>query len=148
DFLKGENKSQKYYQETPISPGMAVVLNQILSFSLHESVKTIYIKGKVLELLGLYFNRPTEMDTEQCPFLNNEDNVRRIKKAKEIILNNMTTPPTLQELSEQIGLGLKKLKKGFKEVYGEPVFSYLFNYKMDYAQKLLESGRYNVGEVG
>ena len=60
----------------------------------------------------------------------------------------MAEPPTLAELSEEIGLSLKKLKEGFKQVYGEPVYGFLFEYKMDYARKMLESGQYNVNEVG
>ena len=50
-------------------------------------------------------------DIEQCPFLENEENVRKIRKAKEIILNHITEPPTLQDLASEIGLNLKKLKE-------------------------------------
>jgi hypothetical protein len=38
-----------------------------------------------------------------------EDNVLKIKKAKEIIIANMAEPG-LQELADEIGLNLKKLK--------------------------------------
>ena len=54
----------------------------------------------------------------------------------------------MQELADEIGLSLKKLKEGFKEVYGDTVFGFLFDYKMDFARKLLETGRHNVNEVG
>ena len=60
----------------------------------------------------------------------------------------MAEPPTLQELSEEIGLSLKKLKEGFKQIYGDSVYSFLFEYKMEVSRKLLESGDYNVSEVG
>ncbi|HIB36210.1 MULTISPECIES: AraC family transcriptional regulator [Mesonia] len=147
-FLTEENMGKKYYQEQNISPSMAVVLSQILNFNLHPSVKKIYLKGKAYELIGLYFNRPEEADIEQCPFLVDEENVRKIRKAKEIVINRMAEPPSLQELSDEIGLSLKKLKEGFKEIYGETVFGFLFDYKMDYARKLLETGQHNVNEVG
>lgn len=148
DFLSEENKHKKYYQELTITPSMAVVLSQIINFNLHNSIKKIYLKGKAYELIGLCFNRTEETDVEQCPFLIDEDNVKRIRQAKEIILKRMAEPPTLQELSEEIGLSLKKLKEGFKEIYGDTVFGFLFDYKMDYARKLLETGKYNVNEVG
>jgi AraC-like DNA-binding protein len=60
----------------------------------------------------------------------------------------MAEPPTLTELSQEIGLSLKKLKEGFKQVYGDSVYSFLFDYKMEYGRKLLVSGAYNVNEVG
>ncbi|PKP25910.1 MAG: AraC family transcriptional regulator [Bacteroidetes bacterium HGW-Bacteroidetes-2] len=148
DFLKEDNSDKKYYQDGTITPSMAVVLTQILNFNLNPSVKRIYLKGKAYELMGLYFNRPDEVDVEQCPFLIDEDNVRKIRNAKEIIIHQIAEPPSLQELADAIGLSLKKLKEGFKEIYGDTVFGFLFDYKMEYARKLLETGSHNVNEVG
>jgi AraC-like DNA-binding protein len=147
-FLSEENKDKKYYTQEGVSPAIAVVLSQIMNYNLHPSIKELYIKGKVYELISLYFNKGTEADIEQCPFLVDEDNVRRIRQAKEIIISRMAEPPTLVELSEEIGLSLKKLKEGFKQIYGDSVFSFLFDYKMEYARKMLETGQHNVNEVG
>ena len=120
----------------------------MINYNLHPSIKTLYIKGKVYELISLYFNKSDDADIEQCPFLVDEDNVRRIRQAKEIMISRMVEPPTLAELSEEIGLSLKKLKEGFKQIYGDSVFSFLFDYKMEYARKMLETRKYNVNEVG
>ena len=127
---------------------MAIALNQIVNFNLNSSIKTLYFKGKAYELLSLYFNRGEDADIEQCPFLVDETNVTKIKKAKDIIIARLAEPPTLQELSEEISLPLKKLKEGFKQIYGDSVFSFLLDYKMEVARKLLETGGNNVNEVG
>lgn len=147
-FLSDDNKDKKYYQDGKVSPSMAIVLTQLIHFSLNSSIKNLYYKGKAYELLSLYFNRNEDADIEQCPFLADEGNVIKIRKAKDIVISRMTEPPTLQELSEEIGLTLKKLKEGFKQIYGDSVFSFLFDYKMEVARKLLESNEYNVNEVG
>ena len=57
-------------------------------------------------------------------------------------------PPTLVDLANEIELSLKKLKEGFKQFYGTTVYGFLFDYKMELARKLLESGGHNVNEVG
>lgn len=147
-FLSAENKDRKYYTQEAVTPAIAVILSQVMNYHLHHSVKELYIKGKVYELLALYFNRSEDADVEQCPFLVDEDNIKRIRKAKEIIISRMAEPPSLSELSEEIGLSLKKLKEGFKQIYGDSVYSFLFDYKMEYARKMLESGMHNVNEVG
>jgi len=147
-FLSAENKEKKYYSQEVVSPAIAVILSQLMNYNLHPSVKALYIRGKVYELISMYFNRSEEVDTEQCPFLVDEDNIKRIRQAKEIMISRMAEPPTLTELSEEIGLPIKKLKEGFKHVYGDSVFSFLFDYKMDYARKMLETNKYNVNEVG
>ena len=147
-FLSADNKDRKYYNEGDISPSMAIVLSQIFHFNLHPSIRNLYFKGKAYELLSLYFNRTEDTSAEQCPFLIDEENVLKIRKAKDIIVASMAEPPGLQELSEQVGLNLKKLKMGFKQIYGDTVYGFLFDYKMDFARKLLDSGSYNVNEVG
>ena len=147
-FLSAENQEKKYYAQEPFSPSIAVILSQIINYNLHPSIKSLYVKGKIYELIALYFNKSPNADIEQCPYLADEENVKKIKKAKEIILANMAEPPTLSELASEIGLSLKRLKEGFKQIYGDSVYSFLFDHKMDYAKRLLETGQYNVNEIG
>lgn len=147
-FLSEENKDKKYYKEDDISPSMAIVLNQILHYNLSPSIQKLYYKGKAYELMSLYFNRSEDPDAEQCPFLIDEENVLKIRKVKDIIIEKMAEPPSLQELADTVGISLKKLKEGFKEIYGDTVFGFLLDYKLEYARQLLDSGSYNVNEVG
>ncbi|GFZ83229.1 AraC family transcriptional regulator [Aquaticitalea lipolytica] len=147
-FLSDDNKDKKYYKDGKISPSMAIVLTQLIHYNLNQSIKNLYFKGKAYELLSLYFNRSEDANIEHCPFLVDETNVIKIRKAKDIIIARMAEPPSLQELADEIGLNLKKLKEGFKQIYGDSVFSFLFDYKMEVARKLLESGEHNVNEVG
>lgn len=147
-FLSEENKGRKYYKDAQNSPSMAIVLNQLMNYNLHPSIKELYFKGKAYELLSLYFNRAEDVDVEQCPFLVDDSNVSKIKKAKEIIITRMAEPPTLQGLADEIQLPINKLKEGFKQIYGDSVFSFLFDYKMEVARQLLATGAHNVNEVG
>ena len=66
-------------------------------------------------MLSLYFNRSEDADIEQCPFLVDETNVIKIRKAKDIIIARMAEPPSLQELADEIGLSLKNLKKALNK---------------------------------
>ena len=147
-FLNKDNIDRKHYAVNGISPAMSVVLYQIMNFNLHSSVKKLYYKAKVYELMSLLFNKPEDTDDESCPFKTDEEETMKIQQAKDILIKNMAEPPTLQELADEIGLNIKKLKQGFKQVYGDTVYGFLFDYKMEYARKLLDSGTYNVNEVG
>ena len=147
-FLSPENADKKYYVDDKISPSMAVVLHQLMNYNLNDAIKKLYFKGKAYELLSLYFNREEDANVDACPFLADEENMKKIKKAKDIVLERMTDLPSLQDLALEIGLSLKKLKEGFKEVYGETVYGFALDHKMEYARQLLDSGQYNVNEVG
>ena len=146
-FLKDENANQKYYYENKISNPIFLVLNELKRFDINSSTKNLFLKAKIYELFSHLYNRNRDLNIEQCPFLTNEENFKKIKKAKDIIIENMTNPPSLVELSEEIDLSLKKLKEGFKKIYGKPVYQFLIEYKMELAKKLLSDNNYNVNEV-
>lgn len=147
-FLSDENSNRKYYDDAEIKPTVSIVLQQIINSNINSSIRELYVKGKVYELLSLHFQKDETAEGEYCPFLVDEQNVLKIRKAKEIIISRMAEPPSLQELANEIGLNIKKLKEGFKQIYGDTVYSFLFDYKMEHSRRLLESNQYNVNEVG
>ena len=147
-FLSTDNANKKYYDDSIIKPTVLVVLQQIIHSNVNNAIKDLYIKGKIYELLSLHFQKDEASTDEYCPFLVDEQHVIKIRKAKDIIIARMSEPPSLQELASEVGLSLKKLKEGFKQIYGDTVYSFLFEYKMDVARKLLESNQHNVNEVG
>ena len=122
-----------------------VVINEIFNFNLDLSVESLYTKGKVFELLSIFFNKKN--DSISCPYLKNEKNVKKIRKAKDIITQRVNNPPGLQELASMVELPLNKLKEGFKQIYGITVFGFLLNYKMELAKNMIESKNHNVAEI-
>ena len=146
-FLKDENVNQKFYYENKISNTILLVLNEIKRFDENSSTKNLFLKAKIYELFSHLYNRNRDQNIEQCPFLTNEENFKKIKKAKDIIITEMSNPPSLVELSKEINLSLKKLKEGFKKIYGKPVYQFLIEYKMELAKKLLSENDFNVNEV-
>lgn len=145
-FLSSENINRKFYDERVIAPQTTVVLNQLFSVQLSPQAQALFYRGKVYELLSFYFSA-REVDTVSCPFLNDEENVRKIKLAKEFLMKNMAQPPSIKDLAREVGLNEYRLKVGFKEVYGNTVYGYLLDHKMDHARTLLDSSKYKVNEV-
>ncbi|NVK05308.1 MAG: helix-turn-helix transcriptional regulator [Flavobacteriia bacterium] len=145
-FLSSDNINRRFYDERVIAPQTTVVLNQLFNTQLSPQAQKLFYKGKVYELLSLYFSA-REVDTVSCPFLNDEENVRKIKMAKEFLMKNMSQPPSIKDLAREVGLNEYRLKVGFKEVYGNTVYGYLLDHKMEHARTLLDSSKYKVNEV-
>jgi AraC-like DNA-binding protein len=145
-LLKPENSNRKFYDERDIPSSLLLVLNQLTTVQLSESAQKLFYQGKFYELLSLYFSNRLP-NTETCPFLNDEENVRKIKHSKEYLLKNMENPPSLKELAKIAGLNEYQLKVGFKEIYGNTVFGFLLDHKLDHARLLLDSAKYQVNEV-
>jgi AraC-like DNA-binding protein len=145
-FLRDENKNKKFYADKAISANESIVLSQITSHKILPTMEKLYLKAKIYELLSLYF-QPKSDEPNKCPYLEEEENVEKIRQAKRIIIERMAEPPTLTELAKEINLPLAYLKDGFKQIYGDTVFNFLWEYKMEYARRMLDTKKYNVSEV-
>src|SRR5690606_6052226 len=142
------NTDKKHYAKDEITASMMVVLHQILQFNLHQSVQKLFYKAKIYELFSLLLNISDDVLLDKFPFINDDDQVQKIKQAKDIIVHQMAEPANLQELADRVWINVKKLKEGFKQVYGDTVYGFLFEYKMDITKKQRDTGTYNVNEVG
>jgi AraC-like DNA-binding protein len=138
---------KQFYSATPISTAMYTVLEQLFFARVPETTKNLYMMGKVLEVLSVYFGAQDAFDISGCPYLKDESTVLKVHKAKELLLQNMLEPPTIKELSMNVGLNEYQLKGGFKRLYGSPIFQFLNDHRLSHAQQLLLSGRYKVNEV-
>lgn len=62
-------------------------------------------------------------------------------------MEQMDAPPSLTELSKLTGMNTFKLKTGFKELFGLPVFKYLQEKRLEKAFELIENKEMNIQEV-
>lgn len=135
DFVEGPN----FY----MTPDMRIAVDKILNSQYKESIRLMFLKSQVSELLAHFFAMLTNPKEE----IVNQGDREKIFYAKDIISNNIATPPSLSELSKQIGLNNHKLKKDFKELFGVPVFKYLQNERLIKAHELLSTTGKSIQET-
>jgi AraC-like DNA-binding protein len=143
------NPHQEYYSRSgTTTPVMQIALQQILNCPYQGMMKKMYLESKVLELMVLLVEedvsaRQGKSDT----FSLKPDDVDRIHHAKEILLRDLENPPSLMELSRQVGLNDCTLKRGFRLVFDTTVFGYLHHHRLEQARKLLVSGEINISQA-
>ena len=71
----------------------------------------------------------------------------RLLFARDYLIQHLHLPPSLPELARIAGLNEFKLKNGFKELFGQPVFAYLAEYRLQEAQAQLLEGRKTASEL-
>jgi AraC-like DNA-binding protein len=145
-FLKSESAHHKFYDEKEIPTSLLLVLCQLFSKQFSENAQKLFYQSKVLEILSEYFSSRIP-NTESCPFLNDEVVIRKLKHAKDFILENLDNPPDLKTISRKAGLNEHQLKVGFKELYGNTVYNYIIDHRLNQSRLLLDSGKYQVKEV-
>ena len=72
----------------------------------------------------------------------------RLQHARECLLRDLATPPTLDDLASECGLNTFALKRDFKKLFGEPVFALYQRERMRLAWELLASGRLSATDAG
>ncbi|WP_028545311.1 helix-turn-helix transcriptional regulator [Paenibacillus taiwanensis] len=129
-----------------IQPADSILLNRIIRASQLPSTRNIEMECGVLELLSSAFHSfLLEGQTESSKLTRSD--MSMLKQARDIMLEQMINPPTLLELSRMIGMNDYKLKIGFKEMYGNTVFGYLRDKRLEKAFLLLQEGNVNVTEA-
>ncbi|MBB1648938.1 AraC family transcriptional regulator [Delftia sp. UME58] len=72
----------------------------------------------------------------------------RLQHARDRLLSDIADPPTLQQLADECGLNTFALKRGFKQLFGEPVFVLLQRERMRRAWELIAVGGMSAAEAG
>ena len=134
------------YHPSRITPAQRQILQQILEWPYQGIARKLYLESKALELLALHFNQVILGSSKVSMPLKARD-VDRIYEARDILIQNFITPPSLAELSRRVHLNELKLTKGFRQVFNTTVFGYLYDYRMEQACQLLQTGSLNIQEI-
>lgn len=135
DFVEGP----RFY----MTPDMQNAVQKILTTNYKGNTRRMFLKSQVTELLSHFF---AFLASDMKERMSNNDK-EKLFKAKEIIANNISNPPSLSELSKLIGLNNHKLKKNFKELFGVPVFKFLQEERLNKAYEMLSTTNQSIQEV-
>lgn len=130
-----------------MSPDVQAVVYQILNSSSNALPWHLYLEGKILELLSLHLAALSIDHQKTAGALLNTTEKKQIPKARNLLVEDLCSPPTLQDLCAHTGLSMNKLQAGFREVYGKSVFDYFREHRMQTAKSLLEKTETNVSET-
>lgn len=135
-----------HYVEGPrffMTPEMDQIVDSVFNMKYHGKTKMMFFRSQMTALLSHFFGQLATMQTEKI----NHKEQDKLYRAKEILIDNLDNPPSLSELSRQIGLNSYSLKKDFKELFGVPVFKYLQNERLKTAHELIRNQEATVQEA-
>lgn len=113
-----------------------------------ESLRYLYMEGKLMELVAVYLNEVMYQSKGISKSISlSKDDIKSIYKAKDILDRSITQKITLSYLSKEVCLNEFKLKKGFKELFGMPVYTYLLDKRLELAKLFLEEKKFRVSDV-
>ncbi|MEB3005494.1 AraC family transcriptional regulator [Capnocytophaga sp. G2] len=124
---------------------MMNVLQQLKNSHLLGKGAKVYADLKMLELFLLQFQE--EIADHSYQYCKTHSDIDKIHEVSDRIISDLQHTPSISELAREVGLNEKKLCYGFKEVFGNTIFGYLYDYKMHLAQQLLLYTEKSISEV-
>ncbi|MGI9543810.1 MAG: AraC family transcriptional regulator, partial [Cyclobacteriaceae bacterium] len=98
-----------HYVEGPqfyMTPEMHAIVDQVFNMKYEGKTKMMFFRSQMTTLLAHFFGYLSGMKEETIK----EEERKKLYHAKEILIENLEMPPSLSELSKQIGLNSFKLK--------------------------------------
>ena len=146
DMLEQLVHPSDHYVEGPsfyMSPQMQSVVDQVFHNNFSGKTKMMFFRSQITTLLAHFFGELSQVSDKSIPDME----IEKLELARDILMENLDSPPSLSELSREIGLNTFKLKKNFKELFGAPVFKYLQNERLNKAHELLRNKDVTIQEA-
>ena len=115
-------------------------------YAIPEKIRHGYIRVKILELLLVLTELdPGEDKSAHVHFF--QAQIQAVKELHSFLVAHYSEHYTIEELSERFEISPTVMKKCFKGVYGDSVYSYMKRYRLQIAERLLREGELTIGEI-
>jgi AraC-like DNA-binding protein len=141
-----QNKQPLVFEQI-MFPSLKTIVKEILSKSGDETFKIFFLRVKAEELICRLLMELDKRDEKHLYGLNIHD-IQTMYKIKELILEHIEIPPVIKELADFGNMSPTKLKRLFKQIFGNSIFNYYQNFRMKKAAFLLNEEQMSVSEVG
>jgi AraC-like DNA-binding protein len=133
--------------EQIIYPSLKKIVDEIVNEPVDETFKLFFLRIKAEELVCRLLMELEKRNEKHLVALNIHD-IESIYKVKEQILEHPETPPIIKELALYANMSPSKLKRLFRQIFGDSIFSYYQEFRMKEAARLLKDEKLTVSEVG
>jgi AraC-like DNA-binding protein len=129
----------------PITPQMHMIIAEMGNTMYTGQMKRLFLEAKLLELFLLQVTGFDQYNAHAAAFRPHD--IERLHAAKHYLEQHFMDDCSIFSLAGQVGINQKKLKQGFKALFGYTVFGYLSHIRMEKAKQLLIDEKKTVGEV-
>jgi AraC-like DNA-binding protein len=133
--------------EQMIYPSLQKVVDEIITEPVDDAFELFFLRVKAEELICRLLMELEKRDEKHLYALNIHD-IQAIYKVKEQMLGHPETPPVISELAACAGMSASKLKRLFRQIFGNSIFSYYQAFRMKEAARLLKEEKLSVSEAG
>lgn len=140
-------KTQPLLFEQIMYASIQKIVDEMMAMKVDPIFKLFFLKIKAEELICRLLMELEKRDEKHLYALNSND-ILTVYKIKELMLASLETPPVIGELAAVANMSPTKLKRLFKQIFGNSIFSYYQDRRMKEAAYLLRAKKISVSTVG
>jgi len=141
------DNTQPLLFEQLVYPSLQQVVDEILTQPVEKTFRPFLLRVKAEELICKLLMELDKRDEKHLYALNAGD-IQALYTIKEQMLARLDTPPLIQELADSANMSPSKLKRLFRQIFGDSIFSYYQHFRMKEAARLLKEEKLSVSETG
>lgn len=127
----------------PLTDEMKSLIHKILRHPYKDPIRQLHYDKCVQELLLLHLTH----EGPPLPDRLTDEDIAAIHSADHLLQRDLHLPGDQYTLAKQAGVSARKLKIGFKQLFGMAVFERLTWHRMQYAQLLLKTSDRSIEEI-
>ncbi|MBL1411014.1 helix-turn-helix transcriptional regulator [Sphingobacterium faecale] len=128
----------------PITLDQSVLIRNLIDHSYHGRFAEEYIRCKAIEIILSVFTAGT--DSIEGSTWNNQD-LLTLSEIKSYLDSHFAEELSLKKISRAFGINEFKLKKAFKERYGDTVFGHIRKSRIKHAMHLLQHSNLDIKTI-
>jgi len=133
--------------EQLILPVMLRIVEEILSPPGNETFRLFFLRLKAEELICRLLMEIDKRQEKQMYPLHQKD-IALIYQIRDQMIAQINIPPVIAELADQAAMSPTKLKRLFRQIFGDSIFSYYQQFRIKEAARLLKTEGHSVSSVG
>ena len=133
--------------EQMIHPALQQIVDEIVAEPPSETFELFFLRVKAEELICRLLMELEKRDEKRLYDLNIQD-IQTIYKVKAQMLGRLETPPVIAALAVSAGMSPTKLKRLFRQIFGNGIFNYYQEFRMKEAALLLKEKKLSVADTG
>lgn len=121
------------------------IVDEICSDTDTRELRPLFVKAKIIELLSIQMEQLCNFCSP--PSSLSQESAQKMFAVRDFMIQNIGGYHSLKELAKKVGTNEFTLKKEFKELFGNTVFGFWHEIKMEKAQKLLLAKELPIKEI-
>ncbi|WP_316743026.1 AraC family transcriptional regulator [Pedobacter antarcticus] len=138
---------QPYIYEQIISPEMHSVANGLINEQIPKELQHFHSRLQAEQLIYLLFSELLRNQRAAAYPLNVND-VKNIYTIRDQIIADLNISPNLPTLAIAAGMSESKMKRLFKQIFGNSIYSYYQSFRLKEAAYLIREKNMSVSEAG